>query len=199
MIIMDSLNNSRHFFNKMAGKKYGNSDKLDIPIIKRIRLEEKENILDIGCGDGRFLEKLSHIQENSNYYGIDLSSNVINLAKKIKNINFSVGESETLNFDNNHLDKIFCLNSFHHFPNIEKSLAEMERVIKVGGEIIIGDIWIPPIFRELTNLYLPYSKSGDVKIYSKKDILNLISPLNLKLISFEVLFPTLFILKLKKI
>ncbi|MBN1468483.1 MAG: class I SAM-dependent methyltransferase [Fusobacteriaceae bacterium] len=196
---MDSLSNSRHFFNKMAGKKYGNSDKLDIPILKRIYLKEEENILDIGCGNGRFLEKLSHIQENSYFYGIDLSSNAIELAKKIRNINFSIGESETLNFANNSLDKIFCLNSFHHFPNIEKSLAEMERTLKIGGEIIIGDIWIPPIFRELTNLYLPYSKSGDVKIYSKKDILKLIFPLKLELVSFEILFPTLFILKLKKI
>ena len=56
--------NSTNFFNENAGKNYGNSNKLDLPILAVSNIQEGETILDIGCGEGRFLNLLSEKYKN---------------------------------------------------------------------------------------------------------------------------------------
>ena len=51
-------------------------------------IKKKKSVLDIGCGDGELLRNLKN-KNNCNCYGIDFSSNLINIAKKkSKNINY---------------------------------------------------------------------------------------------------------------
>lgn len=66
-----------------------------------------------------------------------------------------------------------CTNSFHHFPDPDRVLLEMERVLKPGGTVIIADVWLPPGLRQIANLLLPLSSEGDVHIYSAKETLTL--------------------------
>lgn len=195
---MNYKENSLNFFNKVAGKNYGNSPKLDNSIISMSDIKKNEKILDIGCGEGRFLRTLAEKNKEALFYGIDLAPQMIKIAKQTmaKNMSYLIGESEHLPFDSQSIDRIYCLNSFHHFPNPSKSFEEMKRILKSNGEIIIGDIWIPPLFREIVNLYLPFSKTGDVKMYSKKDIEKLILPLGMKLKYYKVVSPTLFVVKI---
>ena len=51
-------------------------------------IKKKKSVLDIGCGDGELLRNLKK-RNGCNCYGIDFSSNLINVAKKkSRNINF---------------------------------------------------------------------------------------------------------------
>jgi ubiquinone/menaquinone biosynthesis C-methylase UbiE len=51
-------------------------------------IKKKKSVLDIGCGDGELLKNLKK-RNSCNCYGIDFSSNLINVAKKnSRNINF---------------------------------------------------------------------------------------------------------------
>lgn len=195
---MNHKENSLNFFNKVAGKNYGNSPNLDNSIASMSDIKKNEKILDIGCGEGRFLRTLAAKNKEAFFYGIDLSPQMIKIAKQNMtiNIDYFVGESEYLPFDSQSIDRIYCLNSFHHFQNPSKSFEEMKRILKNNGEIIIGDIWIPPLFREIVNLYLPFSKTGDVKMYSKKDIEKILLPFGMKLKYYKVVSPTLFVVKI---
>ena len=60
--------NSTNFFNENAEKNYGNSNKLDLPILAVSNIQEGETILDIGCGEGRFLNLLSEKYKNITYF-----------------------------------------------------------------------------------------------------------------------------------
>ncbi|MCD6270656.1 methyltransferase domain-containing protein, partial [bacterium] len=98
-------------------------------------------ILDIGCGTGELTIRLSSLlDENGEIIGTDISSEMIKIANykknkycKNKNLKFIVGEANKLPFPNNYFHFVFCLNSFHHYPNQRQALEEIYRVLKPNG------------------------------------------------------------------
>lgn len=92
------------------------------------------NILDAGCGEGYYLDRLSQeLQEYSNlaFYGLDISKAGVRLAaKKNKNISFAVGSIFDMPIKSQSID---CLLS------IFAPIAEQEftRVLKPNGKALI--------------------------------------------------------------
>lgn len=119
------------------------------------------------------------------------------LNKKLP-VDFKVGDSEDLPFENCSIDIITCINSFHHYPNPEKVVSEITRVLKPNGTLILGEIWILPIFRNIINAFLPYMKTGDYKIYSSKEIKTLFAKKNIVLLEKKYIFPSNYTYLLKK-
>lgn len=144
-------------------------------IIRRIISENPKKILDVGCGTGNILMKLAE-NGNRGLYGLDLSENMIEIAKqKLGNkAELKVGDSEYMPFEDDSFDVLVCNASFHHYPNPQKVLLEMKRVLKNNGTLVIGDPSVPAIFRQMTNLYCKISNNGDYKIYSRKEIQSLL-------------------------
>jgi len=99
-----------------------------------------ERVLDSGCGNGRLLEVLREVD----YYGIDFSKNLIELAKeKYPQGKFFLRDALTLPFPDNFFDKVFSISVLHHIPSKEfrlKYLKEIFRVLKPGGKLILR-VW----------------------------------------------------------
>lgn len=186
---------SKIFFDRVAETNYGNSEKLDKYILKNIDIDDEITVLDLGCGDGRFLEKLRDLNSNNVLYGLDISEKMLEIAssKKIKRCEFSLGDSKYLPYDDGSIDLIVCLNSFHHYSTPDLTLKEIKRVLSLNGKVIIGDIFTLPIIREIINLYLPYSMSGDYKMYSKKSLDKIFSIEGFENQKFSVISPWLFV------
>ena len=85
-----------------------------------------------------------------------------------------VGDSENLPFGNESFDVVTCTDSFHHYPHPGNVLLEFKRVLKCEGHIIIADLSVPQPFRQLGNLLIPFTKDGDVRIYSESEIRKLL-------------------------
>lgn len=153
------------------------------------------NILDIGCGTGELLYMIN--KKGLNLYGIDLSDKMIEKAKKkLQNhANLTIGDSENLPYKDNKFDIIICNDSFHHYPNPMKALKEMNIVLKKGGKIIIGDCYQPIIFRQIMNMFIKFSKEGDVKIYSKKEFTKMLKKFNFKNIKYKKINNTSCLIK----
>jgi SAM-dependent methyltransferase len=49
------------------------------------------------------------------------------------------GDSERLPFANDTFDVVTCANSFHHYPHQECAIAEMHRVLRPGGRLMVVD------------------------------------------------------------
>ena len=100
-------------------------------------------VLDIGCGTGEFALRLKGFKKDVNIFGIDISTEMIKIAKeKTKfnhDIDFKVGDVEDMPYDNNYFDYITCAHSFHHYPNKRKAVREMFRVLKDDGKVMIID------------------------------------------------------------
>lgn len=104
--------------------------------IRRIINKDKKigKLLDIACGDGHVV---SYFTDNYECYGIDISKEAINKAKKIVRGKFFTAKAEKLPFPNNMFDFVTCLGSLEHFVYMDKALNEMKRVAKKGALIII--------------------------------------------------------------
>lgn len=111
-------------------------------------IPKSARLLDIGCGNGRFLG--SPIDESINYTGIDFSKGLIDVAKERyssrTNTTFIVGDALTLPFPNNTFDIAVSFAVIHHIPSRAyrvQFLREASRVTKPGGLIVLTawNVW----------------------------------------------------------
>lgn len=107
--------------------------------IKKIIGDEKfKTMLDVGCHSGKFTHELSKKTPKTKIYGIDISKEAINYAKKsYKNISFKVAEAKKLPFKNASFDLVTCLEVMEHIEKPNLVLKEIKRVIEDNGKIII--------------------------------------------------------------
>jgi ubiquinone/menaquinone biosynthesis C-methylase UbiE len=103
----------------------------------------EECVLDSGCGPGLVSCYLSSLANE--VIGLDLTPAMIQLAKEtaskrsITNVNFIVGNMLELPFANDHFDISVSRYAFHHLENPQIAFAEMLRVTKPGGRVIVLD------------------------------------------------------------
>ncbi len=95
-------------------------------------------IADIGCGKGRYLNKLLLKNPDNEYYGIDLSTTVLTYIRNEK-IKKQTGSILNIKFQNDFFDIVYAAESLEHAIFIDLALKEMVRVTKPGGKIIIID------------------------------------------------------------
>lgn len=136
-----------------------------------IDLREGDVVLDVACGNGTLLRELSEkakIQAN----GIDVSENMIQAAKmRYPYMSFEVKSCYPLEWSDESIDIITVCCAFHHFDNPQGFVNECKRVLKKKGTVYIADPNFGAVLKFLANkFWVPFSKSGDVRIYSKKEL-----------------------------
>ena len=106
-------------------------------------------MLDIGCGTGYLIDKLSK-EYRAIFIGLDLSPEMIKQAnnKNIKNAEFIEGKADEIPFKDNTFDIITCSQSFHHYPDTDKAIKEVYRVLKPGGLYILSDTGCRTIWKD---------------------------------------------------
>ena len=134
-------------------------------------LSEGDVVLDIACGNGTLLKELSkkaEIQAN----GIDISENMIHAAKtRYPNMNFKARSCYPLEWSDESIDIITVCCAFHHFDNPQGFVNECKRVLKRTGTVYIADPNFGAVLRFFANkFWFRLSKSGDVRVYSKKEL-----------------------------
>ena len=85
------------------------------------------SLLDVGCGTGRYLGPLS--KEFDNVQGIDVSKNMVYLAKK-NGDEVRLGDCNNLPFEDNSFDVVLSIGVLEHLGDYSKGLYEMKRVAK---------------------------------------------------------------------
>ncbi len=115
-------------------------------IVELAELNGNEKILDVGCGTGILACKIAKEYNNVLLYGIDISENLINLAKrKVSkngyNIDFRVGSVLELPYKKNTFDVVLTSIMFHQLDIGEKQKAveEIYRVLKYNGRYVAAE------------------------------------------------------------
>lgn len=172
---MDTVNKTKQHFNETASD-YNNSNdgRFVKPMYKELQKEIEKigrgKLLDVGCGNGNLFTFLS--EEYYQMFGIDFSDNMISEAKKNcgDKASFCVADAEKLPFDEDTFDIITCNASFHHYIHPNAVLSEMNRVLKAGGVLIIGDPYLPAAVRPLMNVFTKFSNEGDYHFYGLNEM-----------------------------
>lgn len=135
-------------------------------LLEYVDLPANGQILDLGCGTGRLLERIVEEFPNTHATGLDLSPEMLNQAKKRnkypEKISFVQGNVEAMPFAENSFDAIFNTISFLHYPNPEIVLAEIKRVLKPGGRYYLADY----TDRWATEPKLIKMAAGGIRVYS---------------------------------
>ncbi|AUB60321.1 hypothetical protein BK009_06250 [Methanobacterium subterraneum] len=94
-----------------------------------------KKILDIGCGPRGSLEWADMAKER---IGLDpLADDYVELGTDKHNMNYVSSGSEHIPFFDNYFDVVCSFNSLDHVDNLEKSISEIKRVLKVGGLFLL--------------------------------------------------------------
>jgi ubiquinone/menaquinone biosynthesis C-methylase UbiE len=145
-------------------------------------------MLDVGCGTGTLIKNLNAANDDWEYHGIDLSKKMIQVCNSAKagNETFSNGNAESLPYPEARFDIVTCTDSFHHYANPETALSEMYRVLKKEGCLVMSEIWLPILIRQITNAMLKILPVGDVHVYSRKELSRLMENVGFKKFRYEI-------------
>jgi ubiquinone/menaquinone biosynthesis C-methylase UbiE len=102
-----------------------------------------KTLLDVGCGDGEFASKLA--QRGAVVTGLDADLMMIAAAHRrseIENVQLTLvaGHAEQLPFDDESLDCVLAVTVLCFVQDAERAVAEMARVLKPGGRLVIGEL-----------------------------------------------------------
>jgi SAM-dependent methyltransferase len=93
-------------------------------------------ILDIGCGNGRFLGYL--IKQGFEGYGIELPGKAIQRAGQIAGVHLKAGGLSGGDFSENFFDGICMWHVFEHLPEPKKTLQIIQKILKPGGYLLMS-------------------------------------------------------------
>ncbi|PWE53165.1 class I SAM-dependent methyltransferase [Metarhizobium album] len=119
--------------------------------LDRLPPTPRDVVLEVGCGGGVFMRRL--LASGCTAIAVDHSADMVRNASRLnaeairaRRLAVSQADAGDLPVETCSIDKVYCLNAFFFFPDPQKSLAEMARVLKPGGKLAL--ITSPPEFRE---------------------------------------------------
>ena len=144
--------------------------------IKELSASKPAIILDVATGTGDFAFEAIKILKPAKVIGVDISEGMLAIAdQKIVKRNMQdvfevrLGDSEQLLFDNDSFDAVTVAFGVRNFENLEQGLADMLRVLKSGGKVVILEFSKPKVFpvKQLYNFYFRYITPTIGKLFSK--------------------------------
>ncbi len=107
-------------------------------------------VLDVGCGTGRLLEKAGGLWPAARLLGVDPAPGMIDVARRrIPQATTEVAGAEALPFPDASVDLVLTCVSLHHWKNRGQGLREAARVLRPGGRLCLADITVPAWVRRL--------------------------------------------------
>jgi demethylmenaquinone methyltransferase/2-methoxy-6-polyprenyl-1,4-benzoquinol methylase len=159
-------------FNRIAGRydlmNHFLSARTDIgwrkKAIHQLKQDNPKQILDIATGTADMAIMACKMLKPEKIIGIDISNQMLEIGKKkiekeqlANTIQLQQGDSETINFAENTFDAITVAFGVRNFENLDKGLAEMLRVLRPGGQLLILE-FSKPRRKLIKNLYNWYMK-----------------------------------------
>jgi demethylmenaquinone methyltransferase/2-methoxy-6-polyprenyl-1,4-benzoquinol methylase len=131
--------------------------------IRQLELSAPRNILDVATGTAEMAILMARQSPTMNITGVDISKGMLDIGRrKIEGLKLDAqvklmtGDSEALPFPDNHFDAVTVAFGVRNFGNLEKGLAEMLRVLRPGGRLVVLEFSCPRQggFRQIYEWYM---------------------------------------------
>ena len=137
--------NHREYFNQLAGKwdrmTTGETRSRLPEMMKDLRIKPGDTILDVGGGTGILLPLLYEATGNkSKIVSLDIAEEMLRQARNNSypsNIHYVHADVAAIPLASETFDFVICYSCFPHFPDKTKALAEIARVLRSNGRLVI--------------------------------------------------------------
>lgn len=151
--------------------------------IEALGLTSGDKLLEIGMGNGYFVKDILSFGKSINYSGCDFSEKMVESSRKHNaefiekgQAKFRVGNAEQLPYSNELFSKVFTINTIYFWEDSKLVLAEISRVLKPEGQVLIS------LRPSRVMKYFPFIKYG-FKLFSKEDLVQLLANNNFEVIN----------------
>ncbi len=162
-------------------------------------LKNKINVLDIGCGDTFFVEKLSKYMPLAKFYAVDIafSNNLINqFKKKFRNRPVKVYNNiEDTNKDSNHIDLVLLLDVIEHIDDDANFLKNLLKYSNISKDTIF--LITAPAYQFLFSSHDIFLKH--YRRYNNTLLKNTLQKADYKVIKTGYFFTALFIVRVLQV
>jgi ubiquinone/menaquinone biosynthesis C-methylase UbiE len=108
-------------------------------IMRELERVECSRILDIGCGTGQLTVRLANELTASEVTGCDFSRGMLRQAAGRKaRVRWVQGDAGALPFRPGAFDAVVSTEAFHWFPDQDRALAELHRLLVPGGRLLLA-------------------------------------------------------------
>jgi ubiquinone/menaquinone biosynthesis C-methylase UbiE len=118
---------------------------LNDEVLRRLAIRPGERILEIGFGHGRTLERAARIHPDATFAGIDHAEDMVAMlarrcAPLVKSgrLELHAGKSAELPWPDASFDAVFAVHTLYFWAQPEQDLAEIARVLKPTGRILLA-------------------------------------------------------------
>lgn len=136
--------------------------------IELIGVSSSENILEIGYGPGKAIQKVYALCPRCTIVGVDHSEEMMAVASRLNSeaiaagsVDLRVGNVDALSFSDDTFDKIFSINCIYFWQDSNQGLEELYRVLKVGGKLAIT------VRDKMRDVYRPYDRDNLERMLSQ--------------------------------
>jgi len=99
----------------------------------------RSRVLDAACGTGRYSVHLA--ARGHDVIGVDRSAAMLAKARtKLPHSEFRDGDLEALPLADASVDVAVCALALVHLPEVSKAVAELARVVRPGGRVVVSDV-----------------------------------------------------------
>jgi ubiquinone/menaquinone biosynthesis methyltransferase len=123
--------------------------------VERATLPANAMVLDLASGTGDFTKFVLEKLPQARSVAVDITEGMLRLARAQGIAEAACADATLLPFPDNTFDCVFIGYGLRNFPDLKKSVREIERVTRPGGMMVCLDFFMPGnrVFREL---YLGY-------------------------------------------
>jgi len=157
-------------------------------VLENINLELKDNVLDIGFGNGYLIKKLLRKNIIIKIFGIDISNDMKNkVSKKLKQfiekqyLKLSLEDIQNTSFENETFNKIYTVNTIYFWKDLDKCFSEIKRIIKSNG-IFINVIYTKEYLDKMFHTKYGYNKYTfeEIKNITEKNGMEILKIIEIK-------------------
>lgn len=151
-------------------------DKSTRATLLRLPLQPGDRALDVGCGTGVLLERLSAEHPADALVGAEPVPEMLNVARRRLSPSLVLRQAwaEELPFGAESFDLVISCNMFHYLERPAAALAEIRRVLRPGGSLVITDWCGDYLTSRALALYLRLTGRPFVQVYSEGQCVRLL-------------------------